>query len=234
VLPALLIVGLIMMFKRNWRSRLVAGSLLLAAALTWAQAIASHAQFLSWYLIYLLPLLCLALPYLATLAPRRLNVLPFAIVGLFFIVTKDSRDLIVHAPRQPMREAAQWARAEKTVPTGNDPATVTAVFGTSDRQIKSYDPRAIMLVDSKDKTPEAPVNKLKALMATARSNKTPLIVYFADRIRAQQENPELLEMLADPADWNRIAKIPGLEQMYSYEVYLFANLHQDGQQLKIK
>lgn len=188
----------------------------MAAALSYAQAKFSHAHLLSWYLLYLLPLVCLALPYLSALAPRRLGFLSFAIVALYFYSTMDPRWRMVNSPRQPMRETVQVARGESTVPVGQDPLPITAVFSTSDRQIKSYDPRAIVL-------PEATAaEKLTNLMQDARQTHAPLTVYFCNRTKAREKYAAVMKMLEDETQWTRLNPMMGLEHMFSYDIYRFA------------
>lgn len=227
VIPILALVGIGAMLQHGWRSRLIACGILLGAVLATVAAMITKTPFVSWYLIYILPLFCLALPWVACWAPKRLAIVPFVIAGVYFIMTQAPRDRMTQATRQPLREVAQYARAEKLVPTGTDAKTVTATFGTSDLQIKSYDPRSIEL-DDKD----AP--SLQSLMDAARANGTPLVVYFCDRAKAEN-NPKLAALLGqldDPANWRREARLPGMETKYSYEVFLFANLRQEGQPLK--
>jgi hypothetical protein len=225
VIPILAVAGLAVMLRKDWRSRLLALGILLGAAFATTAAVVTGTPFVSWYLIYLLPLFCLALPWSACLAPRKLAVLPLVIAGVYFVLTQAPRDRLAHAPRQPLREVSQFARAEKSVPTGSNLEAVTATFGTSDRQIKSYDPRAIELNEA---------SELQKLMDQARASGQPLAVYFCDRIKARGDAKfaSILAMLDDPANWNREARMPGMETKYSYEIFLFANLRQEGQRLK--
>ncbi len=225
VLPVWCLLGIAAMLRQDWRARLITGSLLLGALGACGHAMISKGPFYSWYLVYLLPVFCISLPYVSRLAPRLLRLLPLVAVGLFYILTQVPRERMKSVARQPMREAAQWARAEATVPVGQLAEPVSAVFGRSAGQIFPYDPRAILL-----KSPA----QLTQLMANARKAGTPLAVYFCDRISAEQEHADLLAILQEPADWDRKVKLPGLEQMWSYEVYLLVNLSEAGQPLKVK
>ncbi len=221
LLPLWCIAGLVLMFLKDWRARLVAAPLLLGAVLAAVHAKISSGPFLSWYLLYTLPLFCLALPFVAMLAPRRLQLLPFLAVGLYFIMTQDPRNRIANAPRQPMREAAQWARNEKTTVVGANPTALSAVFSTSAEQILSYDPRAIALKST---------DQLTELMTQARTEARPLAVYFCNRSPQKQVDlsRELRIMLEETGNWKLEKSLPGMEPMWSYQVYLLNNLHEDG------
>ncbi len=227
LLPLWFLLGLSIMFLRDWRGRLIAAPLLLGAILAAIHAKLSSGPFLSWYLLYTLPLFCLALPYVAMLAPRRLQLLPFIAVGVYFIATETPRNLLRTAPRQPMREAAQWARNEKTTIVGADAKALTAVFSTSADQIHTYDPRAIVLKSAE---------QLTTLIETARQEQRPLAVYFCDRNPGKK--PELARdlrtMLEETGNFKLEQRLPGLEEMTTYEVYLLNNLHEDGQKLRQK
>jgi hypothetical protein len=225
LIPLWLALGLGVMLLRDWRARLIAAPLLLGAIIAAVHAKISSGPFLSWYLLYTLPLFCLALPYVAMLAPRRLQLLPFIAVGVFFMVTQAPRNRLSSAPRQPMREAAQWARNEKTTIVGADARATTAVFSTSADQIHTYDPRAIVLKSTE---------QLTTLMETARQEQRPLAVYFCDRKPGKKADlcRDLRSMLEDTGNFKLEQRLPGLEEMTTYEVYLLNNLHEDGHKLQ--
>ncbi len=215
LLPVAAGLGIAGMLWKDWRSRLVAVPLLIGALLATLHAIISHGPFMTWYLVYLIPLFSLGLPYAATWAPRALRVWPLVAVAILFLITADARQRLQTTPRQPMREAAQSARQENTTTVGTDPQPLTAVFSTSADQIFSYDPRAILLT-----SPE----QLTALTAQAHTEARRLAVYFCNRDPAPDKHATLCRdlgtLLDDPTHWTLLQRLPGLEPRFSYEIYL--------------
>jgi hypothetical protein len=210
LLPLLAGMGFLTMLWKNWGSRLVAISILAGAVFTCINAARSGAPAYGWYVLFLLPLYCLALPFAQRLSPSRLLWLPLlGLGGVFFLTAKPAR-VMAEVPRQPIRETTQVARDENTVPTGGNPLIMTGVFGTSDRQVLSYDPRVVVLKSPEDFT---------ALVAKATQAKAPLLVYFCGKLRAQNEDKAILKQLEDPTQWKLKKFIPCIEEMFSYYVY---------------
>ncbi|MBP7949364.1 MAG: glycosyltransferase family 39 protein [Verrucomicrobiales bacterium] len=214
LLPALCIAGLGAMLWRNWRSRLVAVAILTGAAVASFQAMHTGVPFLGWYLLYLLPLFCLALAFIPAFAPAQLSWTPLVSLAAVFFLTAGPRQRMAGVPRQLIREVTQQARREATVPTGSNPAAITAVFGTSNRQVLSYDPRAIVLET---------VDDLHELVAHAGETKAPLTVYFCGLRRAKEEFPAILNELQNPSRWRYEPCRAGMEEMFSYHIYRWIN-----------
>jgi hypothetical protein len=90
------------------------------------------------------------------------------------------------------------------------PEAMTAVFGVSDRQTQSYDPRVRVLEKASD---------LDAAMADAQKEGRPLFVYFCGRETSTQRNPDLMQRVLDPVAFTHISDFKGLEAMFTYHVY---------------
>lgn len=210
LLPTLTGLGVILMFIKDWRSRIVAGSLIGGAAAALLQNAQVHGPLLPWHVQYLLPLYCLAVIWLASLAPKRLTWLSIAVVLGSIILTQEPRSRMSHVPRQPIREVAQWARNEVAVPTGRAETCLTGTFGTSDRQALSYDPRVRIIQTADD---------LKNLTTEATQRKLPLRVYYCDRDRAENEDGAIVAELDRMELWEPLTRLPGMERKYSYRIF---------------
>jgi hypothetical protein len=208
VLPLLALAGLAAMCLRDWRSRLVAVPTLAGFAIFLVQASATSGPFLPWHVQYVLPLFCLALVWPAIWFPRHITIFPVAVVVAFLMLNAPARDRLANIPRQRIREAAAAAAA----PRAEHPGALTATFGTSDRQTRSYDPRAGVLESADD---------LKNLTVQATEKNLPLRVYYCDRQRADAEDAGILAQLDDMSQWREITRLPGMETKYSYRVLEF-------------
>jgi hypothetical protein len=161
---------------------------------------------LSWYLLYLLIPLCLAVVLGALiLAPWRARIGPavvMMVVAIYAAMTGDARSRFVEHPRQAIREAAHSY-------LDPHPEALAAVFGVSDRQIRSYDPRAVIV---------ASVSDLDAAIERARMEGRPLFAVFCGREESRRRHPELISKVLEGGDFQPFAKAAGLEAMFSYEI----------------
>jgi hypothetical protein len=125
------------------------------------------------------------------------------VVAGYALATADKRDRIVRVDRQPMRQAIAAIH-------DNHPRTLTAVFGVSDRQTQSYDPRVRILKHEPD---------LDQVVEDAVRMNIPLFVYFCGRTESGRRAPELMARVLDESSFQLVRTLPGLEAMFSYELW---------------
>ena len=217
IIPVLSLTGLFFLFRQDWRTRLVAGTLLLAGILALAHNSLSGNAFVTWYLLYLIPLFALALAWagqgLRSLNPAIPASLPLFIAVIFCLATAPALHKITAVPRQPIREVVNAMRGVSPALNNANPRILTASFGDGARQMISYDPRLHVLKSPAD---------LATLTNLAASTQRPLFLCFRDREGMQKEEPQLLKALTGDPRWQRLPDIQGMEAMWSYELYRFA------------
>ena len=217
ILPALTVIGLWFLFRQDWRTRLVAGTLLLAAVLALGHNALSGTAFVTWYLLYLIPLFALSLAWagkgLHSFYPKIPSSLPLFVAVLFSVTISPALQKITTMPRQPIREVVAAMRGVSPALTQADPGILTASFGDGARQMLSYDPRLQVLKTTAD---------LDRLTDLATSAKRSLMLCFRDREGMKVEEPQLLEAVTADPRWQRLPDIQGMEAMWSYELYRFA------------
>lgn len=207
VFPALAVVGLILAAMRCTGTRLLVIALTIGGFLSWLHNAAGDRPLMVWYLIYLLfPLVfAVALPTTGLRAMRDRTQALGVVVLLFCyaFATSDARDRVIRHDLQPIRQTVAYIHDAH-------PDAITAVFGVSDRQTQSYDPRVRVLSDESD---------LDAALAMARREGRILCVYFCGRTESGGREPALMKRVLDPAAFTHVRSFPGLESMFSYEVY---------------
>jgi Dolichyl-phosphate-mannose-protein mannosyltransferase len=207
ILPILALSGFFMALISPPASRLFVCIPLFGGLFAIAHNFATGQSMLSWYLLYLLLPLCLAIPLachaLLPWAERTAPGVIMAIVAVFGLTTKDARSRFVEHDRQPIREAV--ARYRESYPE-----TLAITFGVSDRQLNSYDPRAIVV-----ENPE----QLAALIRLARTDKRPLMAVICGGATTEQRLPDLYRRVATSGDFVSFAQVPGLEAMFSYQIW---------------
>ena len=217
MIPALTLTGLFFLFRQDWRTRLVAGTLLFSGILALAHNTLSHNAFVTWYLLYLVLLFALALAWagkgLQSLHPKIPASLPLLLPLIFSLTTAPALHKITTVPRQPIREVIAAMRGVSPALTSADPSILTASFGDGARQMLSYDPRLRVL-----KSPD----ELYSLIGLATSSQRPLFLCFRDRAGMTAEEPQLLAAVTEDPRWQRLPDIQGMEAMWSYEIYQFA------------
>ena len=206
-LPILALSGFFMALISPPSSRLFVWVPLLGGLIAIAHNIAAGQSMLSWYLLYLLLPLCLAIPLAChALLPWSDRTAPGAImllVALFGITTKDARSRFVEHDRQPIHDAVASYREQY-------PEALAITFGVSDRQLHSYDPRAVVV-----EKPE----QLEALIRLAREDKRPLMAVICGGATTQERLPELTQRVTTSGDFKSHAQLPGLEAMFSYQIW---------------
>ncbi len=217
VLPVLTLLGLFFLLRQDWRTRLVAGSLLLAGILALAHNALAKNAFVTWYLIYLVLLFALALAWaghgLHTRFPKLPAAAPLFLAVFFSLTTRPALHKITTVPRQPVREVVAAMRGTAPALGPAEASILTASYGDGARQMLPYDPRLQILKSTAD---------LEALVHLAITTGQPLFFCFRDRADMATEAPALLAAITDDPRWQRLPDIQGMEAMWSYELYRFA------------
>jgi len=213
VLPGLCLAGAIQMLLHDWRSRFVTLALPLAVVLACAHNSLHGTRMFGWYLIYALIPFALALAWIAGRSGPRLRMAllaPVAVCSLYAMVVYEPAYRVVHFQRQPMREVVRFVRGVAQATAPDDGNIITATFGTSARQVLSYDPRVRILEDKAG---------LDAAVEAARTTGKDLYVYFCGSQIPAARAPELFHALTASGRFAEVGTIKGLEEMFTYHVY---------------
>ena len=206
-LPAIIVLGLLAALARGTAARVTVIGITAGGSISFYHNQSQDHPMVVWYLIYLLiPMGFAACLALAQFLPQRTRTLPWCIILLmagYSLATADVRKRIIRYDRQPMRQAVASIRE-------NRPEAMTAIFGVSDRQTLSYDPRVRVLEKEAD---------LDAALSDAEKEGRPLYVYFCGRTESGNRNPDLMKRVLDPTAFVHVQDFPGLEAMFSYHVY---------------
>lgn len=209
LMPALAAIGVAVALFRNSATRLAIAGPVLGGAIAYAHNWEQDHPMVVWYLIYLLVPLALAVPLaVGRLLPHRERLHGPALVllvTLFGWATFHAGMTLVRFDRQPIRQTVASIRDAH-------PEAMTAVFGVSNRQTMSYDPRVRVLESAAD---------LDQAIADASAESRPLFVYFCGRTESGNRHPDLMKRIADPTAFKHTGDLPGLEAMFSYHVFRF-------------
>ncbi|MCB1211152.1 MAG: glycosyltransferase family 39 protein [Verrucomicrobiales bacterium] len=207
VLPGLAAGGIAWAMFRRSAGRLAIVAIFAAGAISIVQNMLSGESLLVWYLLYLMIPICLAIPLaLSRIFARAEAVGSLAILAtitLFGIATQPARAIFVWHDRQPIRAVAEAAHERH-------PEAITAVFGVSDRQTLSYDPRVRILKTQAD---------LDAVIAEARRDRRAAFVYYCGTTESGNRQPEVMKTVQNPALFEFVADYPGTEAMFSYHLF---------------
>lgn len=207
VVPGLAGLGLLGALPRNSAARLAIVGPVLGGGIAYLHNWWQNNPMVVWYLIYLLVPLSLAAPLaIGRLLPHRERLhgaFVILVATLFAAAIWHAGIALVKFDRQPMKQTVALIR-EKV------PEATTAVFGVSDRQTMSYDQRVRVM--------ETPADLDQAIASSVEEGR-PLFVYFCGRTESEKRNPDLMKRVTDPAAFKHIADLPGLEAMFSYQVY---------------
>lgn len=206
-LPVIALAGLFMALLSPPTARLVVWVPLVGGLMAVAQNALVGQSMLSWYLLYLLLPLCLAIPVAChALLPWAEKTAPATIVllvALYGLATQDARARFVQQDRQPIRQAVTSYRDAY-------PEALAITFGVSDRQLHSYDPRAKLIANREE---------LEAAITEARTVKRPCFAVICGPLESLSRQPELTKRVRESGDFKSHATLPGLEAMFSYEVW---------------
>lgn len=168
-----------------------------------------------WYVVYLVIPFSLAVSWAADrVAPQRTRHFAWFILltlGLYALTVAEPLYRISHYQRQPIRQVVETVRGGGYA--GNfpdDAGLITATFGTSARQVLSYDPWVRLL---------GSVSDLEKLMIEAEQSEKALVLYFCDDERAGNEWPELFARVSASRDFEKTDVIKGMEAMFRYSIY---------------
>ncbi len=207
VLPSLAGLGLLLTLLKASAGRLIVWSLAAGGLLAIGHNALAGQSMLSWYLLYLTIPLCVAVPvaclWLAPGGEKTGGLVVLLVVALYGLATEDARARFAHHDRQPIRQTVASYREDY-------PEALAVVFGVSDKQIESYDPRALVVEE---------VASLDRIIAQARADKRPLFAVMGGRSASRARVPEVTARVLDSGEFMQHASLPGLEAMFSYEVW---------------
>lgn len=210
LLPVLAGIGLLLTLLKASVGRFIVWSVAGGGLLAVAHNALAGQSMLSWYLLYLIVPLCLAVPlachWLAPWPEKTAGPFILLAAALYGLATQDARARFIRHDRQPIRQTVASYREAH-------PDALAAVFGVSDRQIASYDPRALVVASAGD---------LETLIAKARAERRPLFAVLCGRSASRERRPDLAARVLDSGDFKPHATLPGLEAMFSYEVWRLA------------
>jgi hypothetical protein len=198
-------------FVAALRLRLAAGlgvvAVTLAAALSFGHNAVQNNPMWVWYLNFTVIPMALALPLGIGWITRCCARAGYVLMGALFVALLaatwgPTNRMRIH-DRQPIRQTIAQVRGEA-------PTALTATFGVSDRQAKSYDPPVRVLKDAGD---------LEAALAEARQTGLPLYVYVCGESVTADRHPDLMNRIKNAAEFERGAYLPGTEAMFSYQIY---------------
>ncbi|RBP40521.1 dolichyl-phosphate-mannose-protein mannosyltransferase [Roseimicrobium gellanilyticum] len=190
-------------------TRIVIVAPVLAGALTCLMNVRPGTPMTVWYLIFLLIPAVLALPLLMEEAARLVQwrwastVLMVWVVFRFGTAAAHSRDLVRNVDRQPVRQTIALIREQA-------PNAMTGTFGVSDRQSAIYDPRVRILYNVAD---------LDGIIADSKRTGLPLYLYHCSDQQIPQRVKDLYMRVTKSGEFDRIAELPGSEELFSYRVY---------------
>lgn len=206
-LPFLALIGLLWAVIRRSAGRLAIVAIAVAGVLSIIQNMLSGESLLVWYLLYLTIPICLAIPFALSRIFARAEAFgglaTLAVITLFGITTQPARAIFAWQDRQPIRAVAQAAH-------DRHPEAITAVFGVSDRQTLSYDPRVRILKSQAD---------LDAVIAEARRDRRAAYVYYCGTSESGNRLPDVMKTVQDATLFEPVADFPGTEAMFSYHLF---------------
>jgi len=186
-----------------------------AAGLAYAHTALTGNFLFSWYLIFVMPGLAVAVAAPFGCLSARSLVAGGLCLGCWFAGTHTPRRLIRDQARQPLRAAAVLLRGD-AYPGAQDPRPVTVSVGTSAGQFRSYDPR-IHFFD-RDGDPADPA-AFEEIVADARAAGRPVKVILAGRAKEERVNARMVAAVTDPGRFRLTGRIFGLEELFSFELY---------------
>ena len=215
VFPLMAVLGLGHMIVTGWRQRVAAIPAFAGAVSAILQTLFHGSAMFSWYVIFMVIPFALCVSWaadrVASLRTRHFGWFLLLSLGLYVLTVAEPLHRIGHYERQPMLQVVEAVRGKGHPDSPpKEEALITATFGTSDRQILSYDPLV--------RFPESPAD-IDALVAEAQSNDKALIVYFCDDKRAERDSPDLLARVVKSPDFEQKQVFKGMEAMFRYSVY---------------
>ena len=197
--------------------RLVALALLITAPLAYGISWACGNYLFEWYLLFLLPgvivLTGAGLDSVRQTLSRKSGTLAFLIVIVFFaayiVLTTPQRSWLLHRPLQQIRESAQMTRPVLDPLAKANQNILTASFiGPPD----PYDANIIIFRS---------VRELAAIIARADEQGKPLFINFGFLTAAQMRFRPILNLINDPAFFEKVAELQGFDPINDRYVYRY-------------
>ena len=221
ILPLLILGGLWILLRQSWRTQLACGTLLVAGLLAVGHNALNHSPMMTWYLLYLIPLLALSLAFAGSWLARKFPTVPLiqsaplVIAALYAATVLPGLERIRAVPSHTLRQAVLAARGAAPAPANSADTTLTATLGTGAGQHESYDPRVKEINEPAE---------LEALIQQADRESRRLVVYFADawglaHPRPGKEKntgwPEILKLVQAGDRFRKIGDFPATQAMWS-------------------
>jgi hypothetical protein len=197
--------------------RLVALALLITAPLAYGISWACGNYLFEWYLLFLLPgvivLTGAGLDNARQTLSRKSGTLAFLIVIVFFAayitLTTPQRRWLLHRPLQQIRESAQMTRPVLDPFAKANQDILTASFiGPPD----PYDANVIIFRS---------VRELAAIIARADEQGKSLFINFGFLTTAQMRFRPILDLINDPAFFEKVAELQGFDPINDRYVYRY-------------
>jgi hypothetical protein len=195
--------GLLLAMFEGLAARLSIVGMAVAGLLGYWHGTSSGSPNLSWYYIYLLLPMVLAMALLAARAGSWAPLWMGLMVAFYGWATEESRFKMVHVDRQPMRQTVAFIR-------GKQPDSVVATYGVSDRQALLYDPGCHVITK-----PE----HLQQAMLYAEQQQQQMFVFLAGDAESGARWPELHAAVTRSRDFQKVAEFKGTEALFSYTVW---------------
>jgi hypothetical protein len=197
--------------------RAVAVALLITAPLAFAISWACGNYLFEWYLLFLLPgvivLTAAGLDNARQALSRKSRTLALVVVIAFFAayitLTTPQRRWLLHRPLQQIRESAEITRPvlDPFAKTNQDILTASFI-GPPD----PYDANLILFRS---------VRELAAIIARADEQGKPLFVNFGFLTTAQMRFRSILNLINDPALFEKVAELQGFDPINDRYVYRY-------------
>jgi len=223
-IPALALLGVVRALTAGRQAILIVVPFLAAGLLSYAHTSLTGNFLFSWYLLYLLPGLAAALflawelPVAGIRTPWQRNTFQAAggllFLAVYLLATIQPRALIRDHDREPLRQTIAAMRSNPFGPPATPPV-LTVAFGTSCRQLQSYDPRILPLDAGDDRS----VAALEEQIRLADRTGSPLFVTCAGSDELRRAGSRLLAMVENPEKFGHMTTVHGLEEMFSFRVF---------------
>ena len=207
LVPLVLLAGLLSLVWRGSIHVTIAGITLLAPLLMYLHNSLNGSYLYHWYLVFVLPLLCLLaacgilhLARLVSLKPAAIAALAVLSLGWFAWVTAAQRHTLRHHAIEPLAESVRAMRGgamDPRSPEYDDTLTFQFHMYTEAYDCGAYEATSVA--------------ELRKLAARADAEDKPLFVNYAQRPMAIIMHPELMAVLDDPAIFETAGTFYGLE-----------------------
>jgi Dolichyl-phosphate-mannose-protein mannosyltransferase len=197
--------------------RLIAFALLITAPLAFGISWAFGNYLFEWYLLFLLPgvivLTAVGLDRARQTVSQKSRSLAFSIIIVFFAayitLTTPQRRWLLHRPLQQIRESAEITRPVlDPLAKANQDILTASFIGPPD----PYDANIIIFRS---------VRELAAIIARADEQDKPLFVNFGFLTTAQMRFRPILNLINDPAFFEKVAELQGFDPINDRYVYRY-------------